>query len=153
VYANLGQSLTSSSNILWVPLLEKAYAQLCASGWNQRPATNAYASLNGGTATTSLPIITGGTENAGNFLTNQSNFNAALAAGTLFTLASTFSGNSSLGIVPNHDYAVLGYDSTTGTYTLLNPWGWDETGEYPGILTLTWAQITANFSHDGNCTP
>jgi Calpain family cysteine protease/Putative Ig domain len=153
VYANLGQSATSSSNVLWVPLLEKAYAQLCASGWNQRPATNAYASLDGGTATTSLPIITGGTENAGNFLTNQSNFNAALAAGTLFTLASSYSGNSSLGIVPNHDYAVLGYDSTTGTYTLLNPWGWDYSGTYPGILNLTWAQITANFSHDGNCTP
>ena len=152
IYADFGQSLSNTSTVLWVPLLEKAYAQLCASGWNQRPAFNAYGSLDGGNAASCLPIITGGTENSGNFLLNQTAFIAAIAAGNLFTVA-TASGNASLGIVPSHNYAVLGYDASTQTYTLLNPWGWNNTSGYPGILNLTWAQLTANFMHDGNCTP
>jgi len=151
-FANLGQTITNSSNVLWVPLAEKAYAQLCASGWNQRPTSNAYASLNGGTATTTLPIITGGQESTTNFLSSQSAFIAAIAAGNLLTLA-TSSGNSALGIVSYHNYAVLGYNSSTQTFTLLNPWGWNNTAGEPGILNLTYAQIVANFSHDGNCSP
>jgi len=151
-YANLGQMLSNPNNVLWVPLAEKAYAELCASGWNQRPQANAYVSLNGGTATTALPTITAGAENYPTNIT-QSSFTSALAAGTLFTLASSPSGNSSLGIVGDHDYAVLGYNATTQTFTLLNPWGWNNTSGYPGILTLTWAQLAANFSLDGDCTP
>jgi hypothetical protein len=150
-YANYGQSITSSSNVLWTPLLEKAYAQLCESGWNYRSSLNSYASLNGGTATTALPFITGGQESYNSFLSSQTAFINAIDAGNLLTLASHPGGNTALGIVGNHDYAVLGYDSATQTFTLLNPWGWNYGGSTPGILHLTWAQITANFSQDGNC--
>jgi hypothetical protein len=111
---------------------------------------NSYAALNGGIASTTLPIITGGQEIGGNSLYSQSVFMSSISSGYLLTLASG-NGNSSLGIVASHDYAVLGYDSSSQTFTLLNPWGWNTTGTYPGILHLTWAQISANFSHDGDC--
>ncbi len=151
VYANVLQPISSPSNVLWVPLAEKAYAQLCQSGWNGRPGWNAYASLNAGNASTSLPVITGAQESSSYPFGNASSFESAISSGTLLTLGS-YSGNSSLGIVGDHDYAVLGYNASNQTFTLLNPWGWNYVGT-PGILNLTWYQIQANFYLDGDCNP
>jgi len=151
VYANLCQPISSSSNVLWVPLLEKAYAQLCESGWNARPSSNAYASLNAGSASTSLPVITGAQESSSYPFGDASSFTSAISSGTLLTLGS-LAGNTSLGIVGDHDYAVLGYDASNQTFTLLNPWGWNNESA-PGILNLTWEQITQYFSLDGDCNP
>jgi hypothetical protein len=154
-FANQGQSITSSSNVLWVPLLEKAYAQLSASGWNQRPQANAYQSLNGGLAMTVLPVLTGKAE-ANDAFTN-AGLTAALAAGRLLTLGTPLD-VPSLGIVGGHDYVVLGYDSSTQTYTLMNPWGWNTNytnagAPAPGILHLTWTQIQQHFYLDGDGNP
>ena len=151
VYANLSQSISSSSNVLWVPLLEKAYAQLSESGWNARPPSNAYTSLNSGSASTSLPVITGAQESSSYPFGDASSFSSAISSGTLLTVGSV-TGNSSLGIVGNHDYAVLGYNASNQTFTLLNPWGWNN-GSAPGILNLTWGQITQYFYLDGDCNP
>ena len=46
LYANMGDHASSSSNVLWVALAEKAYAQMNEAGW-LRPAswgggTNSY---------------------------------------------------------------------------------------------------------------
>ena len=111
-YADFGQSVNSTSNILWVPLLEKAYAQLCESGWNQRPQTNAYASLCGGWAATSLPVITGHQESTVNTYASSASFQYAIASGMLLTLGS-YADNPSLGIIGDHDYGVLGYSLPT----------------------------------------
>jgi len=151
VYANLLQSISNSSNVLWVPLLEKAYAQLCESGWNARPQSNAYASLNAGSASTSLPVITGAQESSSYPFGDASSFVSAISSGTLLTLGSS-AGNSSLGIVDDHDYAVLGYNASNQTFTLLNPWGWNCDGT-PGIINLSWEQVTQYFGLDGDCNP
>jgi hypothetical protein len=154
MYANWLQNYSSSSNVLWVALDEKAYAQLCASGWNSRPTTNSYASLNSGSASTSLPVITGGTYGTTNPLSSQTALINALTAGTLITMGSG-AGSSALGIAPDHDYGVLSYNSSTGLFTILNPWGWNTNyscGSYncPGLLYLTYSQITSVFGLDGN---
>ena len=154
-FANQGQSATNSSNVLWAGLLEKAYAQLSASGWNQRPQADAYDSLNGGLAATVLPVLTGQNESSDSF--TNSGLTSALAAGRLMTLA-TFEDVPSLGIVGGHDYTLLGYNSSTQTYTLMNPWGWNSNysndgAAAPGILHLTWSQVQQYFVLDGDCNP
>jgi hypothetical protein len=151
VYAGGFQSISNPNNVLWVDLAEKAYAQLCASGWNSRPDSNAYASLNAGTAATTLPVITGAQESSADPYANASSFISAINNGVLLTLGS-YGDNNALGIVGDHDYGVLGYNATNQTFTLLNPWGWNNSNA-PGILNLTWTQLTQNFYLDGNCNP
>jgi hypothetical protein len=156
-FADMGQSVSSSSNILWVPLAEKAYAQLCADGWNQRPQSNSYASLDDGNASTALPVITGHAESGTNSVSSSTSLINALASGTLITLGS-FANVPALGIVGDHDYAVLGYTSSNQTFTLLNPWGWNTHFGYDGytaagMLHLTWSQLSQYYFLDGNCNP
>jgi hypothetical protein len=147
------QPINDSSNVLWVALAEKAYAQLCESGWNARPQSNAYSSLNFGYASTALPVITGEKESSSDPFGSESSFTSAIASGSLLTLATPVNnfpgGINPLGIVGNHDYVVLGYDASNQTFTLLNRWGWNYSGA-PGILNLTWVQLKQNFYLDGN---
>ena len=152
VYAGGFQSISNPNNVLWVDLAEKAYAQLSASGWNSRPESNAYASLNGGSATNALPVITGAQESWLNSFASSTSFINAINAGFLLTLGTSGNGTNALGIVGDHDYGVLGYNASKQTFTLLNPWGWNNTNA-PGILNLTWTQLTQNFFMDGNCNP
>ena len=85
-----------------------------------------------------------------NSLATSTSFINAINAGILLTLGTSGDGINALGIVGDHDYAVLGYNSSNQTFTLLNPWGWNNTNA-PGILNLTWTQVTQNFFLDGNC--
>ena len=53
-------------------------------------------------------------------------------------------------IVSDHVYAMLGYNATTQKFELFNPWGItnNNTGK-PGIMHLTFAEISQNFGYWG----
>jgi hypothetical protein len=107
--------------------------------------------LNAGTATTALPVITGAQQSSADPFADASSFINAINGGALLTLGS-YADNNALGIVGDHDYGVLGYNASNQTFTLLNPWGWNNSSA-PGILNLTWTQLTQNFYLDGNGDP
>jgi hypothetical protein len=143
LYANLGKRLDESDNVLWVALAEKAYAEENESGGLGRSVSaNSYASIdsgNPGLATTQI------TDRANTSLqTNNLTFAAIRTqfdAGKAITFGTK--PTTSAGIVPNHAYAVVGYDPVAMTITLFNPWGLASQAD-PGLITLTIAQIQAN---------
>lgn len=139
-----GSSPSSSSDVLWVALAEKAYAQLAAMGWSRPSAGNSYSVLNEGVIGTALAQITGQPDTTGQAL----NFNSVVSAwnaGDLIGFASKSSGTAST-IYPSHAYSLVGYNAANQTFTLANPYG-NSTPLYPATVTLTWSQITTSFSY------
>ena len=49
------------------------------------------------------------------------------------------------GLYANHAYAIVGYNASTDTFTLYNPWGTDQPGQ------LTWAQLQASCTQMAVC--
>lgn len=132
------------SNELWVALAEKAYAQINESGWLGQDNTNSYEGISGGYMAYALEHVTG--SNAS--LANSLDFNSivdAFNSGKLIGFCSKDETEVGSGIVPLHAYALTGYDSSTETFTLFNPWGIHSSYFTPGLLELTWSEITANF--------
>jgi len=138
MYADYLQAIANTSNVLWAPLMEKAYASISGG---------AYASLNGGWAQYILPMLTGGSYANNNLFGSESSYIAAIQSPT--TLLTLLTNSTTLtGFVARHDYAVL---SVTGSgsnalFQLFNPWG---TNQPPAI---TWAQLTQQgaFTQDGD---
>jgi hypothetical protein len=137
-YAGMGWSVSNTSNVLWVPLLEKAYAQLAEEGWSRTTAKNAYASLADGWEGNVMTQLTGKSMSFATLTSATTTLNAIVSAfqkGKMVCLDSDPVTASN--VVPNHIYAVTGYNATTQTFTLYNPWG--------STIQLTWSQIAANF--------
>ena len=75
----LCQTIANTSNVLWAPLMEKAYARIYGGD---------YASLNGGWAQNILPMETGGSCASNNLFGSESTYIAAIQSPTtLLTLA------------------------------------------------------------------
>jgi hypothetical protein len=152
VFNGNGSYAKSASNVLWADLAEKAYVQLSEQGWSRAleggGSQNKYTNISGGYIFDALSQITGSSSTwvyHGATLLN-GDFNAFVAAwnaGELVGFASSNSPTSSA-IVADHAYAVIGYNAQAKTITLYNPWGVNN-GYAPGIVTLTWAQVEANF--------
>jgi hypothetical protein len=136
-YADYGYSVSRSTNSLWIPLAEKAYAEWNQTGHEGRDGTNAYASIEGGWMATVDAQVLGSNATDYNLTasTKQAMVNA-LASHKSVTIA-TDDGNLPYGIVDSHAYAVIGYNPSADVFTLYNPWGMDQ----PGVLS--WAQLEA----------
>ena len=133
------QKVSSSSSELWAALAEKAYVQMNEKGWIGQDGTNSYQGINGGWMEAVYEQILG--RNA-NTITNSSAsavINAVLA-GQMVTAGSNSSGTT-YNIVASHAYIITGYNATTQTFTLYNPWGSNQPA------ALTWAQLSSNFSY------
>jgi len=147
VFADFGASASNPNNELWTALAEKAVVEEQASLGNK----NSYKSISGGYIGVGLNDVTGHLDIIGNSLSiskSYNGFNAAVSdwnAGDLMGFASKSSGTT-LGVVAGHAYAVVGYNPVTGQFTLFNPWGINN-GFAPGLLSLSWTAIQANFSY------
>jgi hypothetical protein len=138
IYADYGASASNPSNSLWIPLAEKAYAQWNATGNEGRNGQNAYSAIEGGwMATVDAQVLGHNATDYGVTSSTEQAMITALSADEAVTIGTNGS-NVANGLYADHAYAVLGYNSTTGLFTLYNPWGFDQPGG------LTWSQVEAN---------
>jgi hypothetical protein len=140
VYADYGSMYNNSANTLWIPLAEKAYAEWNATGKEGRDGSNTYSGIQGGDPADVFSQVLG--HDAGSYLlSNQQTMINALTSGmavTICTDVSSLPGDAlSYGLYGSHAYGVMGYNSTSKTFTLYNPWGFDQPGQ------LTWAELQA----------
>jgi len=146
IFANLGESLSNRSNVLWVALAEEAYAQVGEEGWSRgADVPNSYRSINGGVTLVALQQIMGETTS----WLDPINANAItqiisdLKAGDLITLDSNFFESSSSHVIANHSYYVTAYSTVTKKFTAVNPWGIHL--KTVGTLELTASQVERYF--------
>lgn len=136
VYSDYGSMYNNPNNSLWIPLLEKAYAQWNQTGAEGRDGTNSYAGIEGGWMATVDAQVLG--HNATDYFmgtATEQQLISALTSGQAVTIATM---NTEYGLYGDHAYAVTGYNASSNTFTLYNPWGFDQPGQ------LTWSQLTSD---------
>jgi hypothetical protein len=147
-YDQFGQTSTvaGGTNVLWVALAEKAYAQLAEEGWSRGAAPNSYDSINYGMMANGVMQITGSTVFTENVLTGpQATANAEsvvvndLDKNHLIGMQtfSTFPDDNSA-LFSGHVYVLESYDQTTGLFTFINPY--DDDASYR-VVRMTWDQL------------
>jgi autotransporter-associated beta strand protein len=127
----------------WVALAEKEYAEWNQTGREGRDGQNAYESLAAGWMQVVNEQVLGcasTTYNPSSSSVEQTVI-MALQNHEAVTAAIFVNGNAALfneiGLVSDHAYVVTGYDPTTGTFQLENPWGFYEPE------ALTWSELVA----------
>jgi hypothetical protein len=139
---------------MWVALAEKAFAQENASGQLQtsNPGVNSYGALDGGDPAVSLAAVTG--LSANDFNVDPSAVGTAWQQGLLIAL-STPERPANGSVVPDHCYAVVGFNQTTGAITLFNPWGvnggYNGGIYYPGFLVVSGSSLSKSFNLITTC--
>lgn len=140
-YAGYGANSANAANSLWIPLAEKAYAQWNETGKEGRDNLNAYASIQGGWMATVDAQVLG--YNATDYIMTSTGKQVAinaLNAKKAVTIGTLQWSGTNLGLYGSHAYSIIGYSATTDTFTLYNPWGFNQPG------SLTWSQLQATTS-------
>ena len=153
IFSGMGQRVTNTSNVLWVDLAEKAYAQINQSGWLREhlpgSGQNSYQAISGGYMSDVVLQVTGHSSSVNNLGSTGTTLAAAFTSGHMVELGSINSPTDT-SVVGDHCYAVVGYNATTKEFTLFNPWGINNGSNMPGLITLSWAQIEANFTYSAS---
>jgi hypothetical protein len=159
IFDGMGESDTNAANVLWIPLAEKAYAQWNETGHEGRNGTNTYSGIAGGWMS-DVDAQALGYPAANYSLTasgSQQALITAVSGGEAVTIGTDSTSNSgdalSYGLYGDHAYAIIGYSSSTGAFTLYNPWGFDQPP-----APLTWAQLQQDcdlftVANPANSTP
>ena len=131
---------TTSPPGLWIALVEKAYAQWNETGKEGRNGTNTYAGIEGGWMADVDAQVLGHGASSYN-LYSSSDFQSLVSGMTnkqAVTIGTQGQNSLPYGLYGGHAYAVTGYNPSTRTFTLYNPWG-----VYQPTQSLTWAQLQA----------
>ena len=138
-YSGYGLSVSSSATTGWIALAEKAYAQWNETGNEGRDGTNRYSSIEGGWMSyVNAQVLGTNSSNYSFSTTPKQTLISAITASKSITLGTLQ--NATGGLVGGHAYTVAGYNASTDTFTLFNPWG----TSHPS--PLTWAQLQSNCS-------
>jgi hypothetical protein len=180
VYANLGASASSDSNVLWVALAEKAYAQLNASAWLGRDGTYSYngvtntydsagnlqpGGISAGWDGVVMSQIRGqshsswsgwsSTSQIDQLVTDFNTHRYMIALGTPDPKDRTIESN----VVPDHAYFVQQAWTTYPTpyskvnwFKVVNPWG-DADPSHPHYLVLNGTEMIKDFSYFAELNP
>jgi len=138
VFQGCGSYYADASNTLWLCLLEKAYAQWNETGkTGQGTYSNDYFGIEGGwTGTVSAQALGYAASDYSMSTTNLQTLINALNNHKAVTIGTVDVPASGTGLVGNHAYNILSYNSGTARFTLYNPWGSSQPNQ------LTWTQLT-----------
>ena len=151
VYANMGDHYASTSNELWVPLAEKAYAQLAEAGsvgwWGRRMwrtvfADNSYKGIEGGSFEHAIREIAGERARQSRLgASSRQSIVDAYNAGDMVAIGTKDHVSQGSPFVGDHSYALIGVDPASGDFTLYNPHG--------STLQVTWQEIQTDVQSWG----
>jgi hypothetical protein len=135
---------TGSDDSIWVPLVEKAYAELMqnpdvTTGNGGNDHVNSYDATYGGTDE-GLDAITG--QSSTYYQAHSSQLASALATAMADRQNVIFASETAVdGLVAGHMYTVTNYNENTGMVTLRNPWGQGSTSANPLDVTLALSKL------------